>query len=404
MVAEQSAPAGTLTSGKCQQVVRGVFITTGLGTGGAEMMLFRLLSRMDRGKFSNAVISLQGAGPVGERIKELGIPVHELGWKTSFPRPKAILNLVRTIRTLAPDIVQGWMIHGNTAAEVAHAACRRRIPVLWNIQHSLNEFGFVGRFSSGRRSTTALVRVLRYFSSWPERIIYVSQRSAEQHARFGYNARRTVVIPNGCDCDVFRPRPECRERLRESLGLASEVPLIGLVARVHPVKDHGNFLRAARRLVSHGSPAHFVLVGKGTTDEPITTQIDALELRGRVHQLGERSDIPELTAGLDVATSSSSSEAFPVVIGEAMACGVPCVVTDVGDSAWLVGETGRAVPCGDSDALSNAWREILELSPAERRRLGEAARNRMMQEFSLDLVVSRYEQLYWNIVHGGRSA
>lgn len=391
---------GCSALGKSGPGLTSLFIVNGLKIGGAETMLLRLLSQMDRRKFSNIVISLQDIGPIGQRVRELGIPVYGLGWKSAFPSPMAVVSLARTVRMLNPDVIQGWMTHGNIAAEVARITCGRRVPVVWNVHHSLNEFGLVGEVRSCRRSTALLVRLLKHISSWPAEIVYVSRASAEQHKQFGYDARRAIVIPNGFDCETFRPRPECRKSVRASVGLAEHVPLIGLVARVHPVKDHDTFLRGAQALVSRGLPAQFVIVGKGTCSKDMAAQIAALGLDGRVHALGERSDLPELTAALDLATCSSRSEAFPIVIGEAMACGVPCVVTDVGDSAWLVGETGRVVPAGDPFALGRAWQGMLELTPERRRELGEAARARIIRHFSMEQIVSQYEQLYLELVHG----
>lgn len=384
------------------KAVRGLFIVTDLAIGGAEAMLFRLLSRIDRGTFSPAVVSLKGPGPLSERIADLGVPLYVFGKSRFLPGLRAITDLKRVIRIFRPDFIQGWMLHGSVAAEISSVIGGSRIPVLWNIRHSVKEFAASNKADSYRRSTAMMARFLGRISSWPDRIVYNSRTSAKEHERSGYDASRTVVVPNGFDCDVFRPRPECRRALRTSLGLEDDVFLIGLVARLHPVKDHDNFLRAARRLVSLGCPAHFVLIGKGTASAGMAVQIERLGLNGRVHTLGEQSDMPQLTAGLDVATCCSRSEAFPNAIGEAMACGVPCVTTDVGDCRELVGETGRVVPSGSPLALSDAWQELLELDPEQRRAMGEAARRRILREFSLDQIVSRYERLYAEVVRHRR--
>ena len=380
-----------------REVVKGLFIITDLATGGAETMLFRLLAQLDRDRYAPTVISVKdSAGTPGERIRNLGIPVHSLNCESARAGLAAVLTLKRLVTSFQPHFIQGWMYHGNIAAEVARLTANRGTPVVWNIRHSLHAP------DADKPSTKALVRLLARLSSRPERIVYNSRTSAQHHERIGYDARRTFVVPNGFDCSVFRPRPESRRALRSSLGLKEDVVLIGLIARVHPVKDHDTFLRAARSLVSQGSPAHFLLVGKDTASRDMIARIQDLGLTGKVHTLDERSDIPELTAGLDVATCCSRSEAFPNVVGEAMACAVPCVASDVGDCRHIVDGTGLIVPCDDPFGLSQAWRVLLELDSERRRELGEAARRRILREFSLGQVVSRYERLYAEVVQSRR--
>ena len=374
--------------------INALFVITGLGVGGAETMLWRLLSRLDRTRYSPSVISLRAGGPFAERVEKLGVPVYSLDWQSALGSLRAFKNLVSMFKGLAPTFVQGWMLHANAAALMKYFVYGKQVHVIWNVRHS-----FQGS-ESLKISTQVLDRALGYLSWCPRRIVYNSQVSAIEHEQMGYDARRTVVIPNGFDCDMLRPRPELRLKVRRELGLDVSTPLIGLFARVHPMKDHTNFLHAAQRLVSRKSLAHFLLVGQGTDGTNITAQIKALDLVGRVHVLGERSDIPELIPALDIATSSSASEGFSNSIGEAMACGVPCVATDVGDSSFIIGDTGRVVPCKDSPVLADAWQELLDVDPNKLLDLGRAARNRVLEMFSLDRVVMQYERLYAEVVGG----
>lgn len=382
---------GALNGWHARTNLHGLFIVTGTAVGGAETMLFKLLSRLTPAH-RNAVISLEPLGRVGERMRSCGIPVHALNCTSSWSSLAAVRKLSRMVKAIAPDFIQGWMYHGNLAAEIASVAAGRNVPVLWSIRHSLHAL------EVDKPSTKGLIHVLARMSRRPQRILYNSKISAEQHERFGYDRRKTVVIPNGFDCELFRPRPECRKAVRAALGLDEHTPLIGLIGRVHPVKDHLTFLRAARQLCDGGSPAHFLLAGRDTTDPSFLLQMGTFGLRSRIHALGERADIAELTAALDVATCCSRSEAFPNTIGEAMACGVPCVTTDVGDCARLVEHRGRVVPSGDAAALCAGWCELLELPPGQRRCLGERARQCILREFSLDHVASQYAQLYAELV------
>jgi len=194
-----------------------------------------------------------------------------------------------------------------------------------------------------------------------------------------------------------------RSSVRAELGLDVGTPLIGLVARYHPMKDHANFLTATSLLAKQDPTAHFLLVGPNVdaSNQELSAKIATLGLQERVHLLGERRDIPRINAALDIASTTSCwGEGFPNVIGEAMACGVPCVVTDVGDSALIVGETGRVVPPRDPRALAAAWRDMLQMDRETRGGLGERARARIVTHFSLNEIARRHEKLYTEIVYG----
>jgi glycosyltransferase involved in cell wall biosynthesis len=208
---------------------------------------------------------------------------------------------------------------------------------------------------------------------------------------------KMLVIPNGSDLLTFKPNSGARLSVRKELGLQEETPVIGLVARFDLPKDHRTFVRAAGLLHTRIPDVNFVLCGDGITwvNPQLTEWIDAAGIRTCCHLLGRRLDIPRLSAALDVAVSSSAySEAWPLSVGEAMACGVPCVVTDVGDCALIVGDTGRIVRPKDPEALADAWHELLTLSPDERARLSWAARRRAEERFSLPSTVAQYERLY----------
>ena len=167
------------------------------------------------------------------------------------------------------------------------------------------------------------------------------------------------------------------------------------------MKDHANFLRAAALLSKKHKDAQFVLIGRGVDYENrvLRRSIENLGLTDRTHLLGERHDMPRLAAALDIfSLSSAYGESFPNVIGEAMACEVACVVTDVGDAHWIVGDAGRVVPPRDSRALAEAWEHMIELGAEGRTAIGRAARARVIERFTLKSVVSRYETLYETVL------
>lgn len=243
--------------------------------------------------------------------------------------------------------------------------------------------------------TSAVIRLGAYFSRRPEGIVYVSQASQSQHQALGYSNANTFVVANGFDTALFRPSTELRAEVRAELGVPDSVILIGMIGRYHPSKDHLNFLRAAALLQNQGD-IRFVLCGRGVDPDnsSIKTTSGELGISERLLLLGERHDIPRLMTGLDVLVSSSSNEAFPNVIGEAMSCGVPCVATDVGDVRSLLGGTGNITPPRDPQALAQGLSRLIDSGHEGRKLLGHAARSRIVDRFSIEAVARQYESLY----------
>jgi glycosyltransferase involved in cell wall biosynthesis len=372
-------------------VRRIVFIITGLGTGGAEMMLLKLLQRLDRQRFEAHVVSLTSAGEIGAGIAALGIPVVPLGMRPGTLDPRYFFRLVRRLRRLQPDLVHTWMYHadliGGVAARLAGVSA-----IAWCIRHS--------DFDQAKTSfsTRATVWLCARLSKWvPVRILSCSEQARAIHAAMGYALEKMVVVPNGFDLERFKPAAHARAALRAELGLAMDTPLVGLIGRFDPQKNHAGFFRAAGWLHRKMPRVHFVLAGQGIDGK--NSELRQAVLRagvgGNTHLLGLRGDMPSLMAALDLLASSSSfGEAFPNVIGEAMACGVPCVATDVGDSARIVGGTGRVVAKDDMAGLATALEALLASDESERTALGEQARARVAALFEIGQVVRRYEALY----------
>ena len=366
-------------------------VTTGLNTGGAEMMLYRILYSIDREKFQPVVISLMDRGTFADRIESLGIPVYTVGMARGFPTPITIYRLIRIVKQLQPDLIQGWMYHGNIAAQFANFFSNKKTPVLWSIHHSISSL------NSEKKTTIAIIKFGAYISRLPKQILFVSHSSKLQHEALGYSSKNGYVIPNGFDLSLFHPSKDNRLSVISELNLNKNLFLIAVIGRNHPMKDHANFIQATAILLKDYQNVHFLMIGKGVDHQNLTlTQlIERLGVGNHISLLGERGDIASLVSSLDILTSSSAyGESFPLVIGEAMACGIPCVVTDVGDSDWIVGNTGYVVPTRNPKALASAWKKLLELSEDRRESLGKAARVRIETEFSLDSVVAKYESLY----------
>ncbi|QSJ20815.1 glycosyltransferase [Nostoc sp. UHCC 0702] len=367
-----------------------IYIITGLSSGGAQAMLYKLLSRMDRERFNPVVISLIDRGIWGGRIVSLGVPVYTINMKAGQPTPAAMWRAIDLVRQLKPDLIQGWMYHGNLVAQVVRFFVFARISVLWNVRHSLDSLELE------KPGTAIVIKLCANFSKFPTKIIYNSQNSARQHEKIGYSADKTCVIPNGFDTEEFTPSIEARLSIRSELGVSENTLLIGLIGRYHPIKDHHNFLQAAALLLKNYPQVKFILAGDQVDweNQILSQLIHELELANQIYLLGERHDMPRLTAALDIACSASYGEGFPNVIGEAMSCGVPCVVTDVGDSGWIVGNTGKVVPPKNPQKLAKAWEAMIDIGTEGREALGKVARTRVIDLFSLNSVVAQYESLY----------
>ena len=378
-----------------------LYVITGLFRGGAELMLYRLLSRLDRTRFTPQVVSLLDHGPVSRKIQALGIPVRSLGMKRGIPNPAVVLRLAGWLRQDPPDMMQTWMYHADLVGGLA-AQLVGNIPVAWGIRHSdLNS-------ETSSRLTHLTVKTCAILSRWlPDRIVCCSEASRQVHTALGYAAEKMVVIPNGCDVETFRPNSGARAPVRKELAVSEDAPVIGMVARFDPQKDHHTFIRAAQLLHRDRPDAYFLLCGNEMTweNQELARWIDEAGLRTRCHLLGRRDDdIANVTAALDIASLSSAyGEGFPNVVSEAMSCGVPCVVTDVGDAALIVGQTGIVVPPRNPEALAAAWCKMLEMGCEGRRHMGIAARQRIRERFDIAEVAGRYEHLFEELARSARA-
>ncbi|WP_343517622.1 glycosyltransferase [Sphingomonas sp.] len=368
-------------------------VTTSLDVGGAQAMLVKLIevSAAKRKCARPAVLSLMRPGTFAPRLRETGCPTYTLGMTRGTPGPIATLRLLRITAMLRPDILQGWMYHGNLAASVASLIAGRKVPVLWNVRHSLAD----PRVE--KRSNRALFALSARLSRSVDGIIYNSRTAAKEHAAIGFDPSRAIHIPNGFDLARYRPDPAARERLRALLEVSGDGMLVGMVARNHPMKDHAMLVRAIARARAAGHDLRLLLVGPGMDrpDGALRRAIAECLPADAVTLAGERTDIAEWLPGLDLlALSSAWGEAFPNILGEAMACGVPCVATDVGDSAWVIGEGGLIVPPRDAEAMGAALERLAALDDDARRNIGAAGRARAVTHFDINDIAVQYRRLY----------
>jgi glycosyltransferase involved in cell wall biosynthesis len=293
------------------------------------------------------------------------------------------------VKKLRPDVIQGWMYHGNFAANVAGWLAPGRPIVAWNVRQSLYSL------AEEKLLTSHVIKANRRLSARADAIVYNSHLSRRQHEAFGFSPDRGRVIPNGFDLEQFRPAVDRGGDLRRELGIPAGARLIGHVARFHPMKDHAGFVRAAVSVAQLFEDVQVMLAGWEVTEnnEALSCLVPDV-LRNRFHFLGEREDVATLMQAMDIFCQSSWSEAFPNVLGEAMACQTPCVATDVGDSAVVVADTGIVVPPRNGDAMVAGLLAMLSKSEAERRALGRAARARVEANYALPRIVAQYANLY----------
>lgn len=364
-------------------------IITGLGDGGAEGVLYRLITQDSNN--THQVISLTQGGKYEPMLRAQGIDVTCLSLSSGKMTFSSLRQLWKLVRRSKSDVVQTWMYHADLIGGLV--ARLAGIPVVWGIRNTALE---AGRSS---RSTIWTARICAHLSRWiPKQIIVCAQGASKVHAQLGYDQNRMIIIPNGYDVSRFAPDTNARKQLRTDWNTPDQQPVIGMVARLDPYKDHANLFSALQIVARSGINFKCILAGTGMNAQntALVSLIENMQLSSYVSLLGPRNDIPAVMNALDIHALSSSSEAFPNVLAEAMACGTPCVTTDVGDAALIVGKTGWVVLPQDAQALAQgilqtiqAWRETASWSDRQTQ-----CRNRIVETFSLQRMLNRYQQVW----------
>lgn len=359
-------------------------LITGLNQGGAESTLVRLLLGLEPSEARHhAVVSLSGPGYNSCALRRAGFDLTEIGLDPRWPSPLRFLRLVRLLRRHRPLVVMTWLYHADLLGAVLQPLMGSP-RLIWNLRCGVPDVTAAGDINS------RLVAVLAHLSSRPDAVASNSYAGRDEHAASGYHPRRWVYLPNSIDPERWRPDRADREQIRRELGLDKHKLVFVMVARVEPPKDHQTLLRAFERVLQSSADVHLVLVGRGTEQLPL----DA-ELRGHVSQLGARSDVERLLRGCDIAVLSSRSEGFPNVLLEAMATGLPCVSTDVGDAARLLNGNGIVVEAGCPQALARAMLELIRMPRQELQRLGADARRMTTDAFSPQAMLAAYRQVWY---------
>ena len=375
-------------------VIRVFHIIVGLNVGGAELMLKRLVeSNRKSSIYRHSVISLTDLGKIGLQLQALGIEVRVLGMQSSLDIPRVLWQLMRIIKKKRPDIIQTWMYHADLIGGLA-ARLAGNNRVIWGVRTTDVDAG-------GKRATLWVRKACAWLSLWvPHTIVCAADASRRSHVAIGYDADRMVVVPNGFDIARLVATKVQSDILRAECNFDANTIVIGSLGRFHEVKDHANFVKAAGLLMAHFPAVQFLLVGRDldTNNKELMSWIAATGYPNRFVLLGQRADVPVCLSIMDILCLHSKTEGFPNVVGEAMAMGVPCVATDVGDARFLMADTGVIVPKEDSVALAEGLKQMLEMTREERSALGQKAKMRIYSEFTMERCRERFEAIYEKVI------
>jgi glycosyltransferase involved in cell wall biosynthesis len=365
-------------------------IITDLDVGGAEMTLQRLVKgHYGKSDYRHVVISLKGIGKIGRQLQDLGIEVRALNIRSLLEFPRAIRQLVKWIRVSRPDAVQTWMYHADLLGGLAARFAGNR-PVIWSVRCTAIP-------QRGYSATRMVVTLCSWLSRFVPAVIVCCAESARLvHIKKGYDRTKMVVISNGYDLQAFHSDSALRMRARAAFGFAEDDVVVGTVGRFDPLKDYRTFVLSAAILAPNFERVKFLMVGREIDEgnQSLRAWIAESGLADKFVLAGERDDIPGCLAAMDLFCLSSVAEGFPNVVCEAMAMKVPCVVTDVGDAAKIVADTGIVVMARSQSALAAGLEDMLLKGSAARLRLGEMARRRIEENYSIETVAAKFETIY----------
>jgi glycosyltransferase involved in cell wall biosynthesis len=361
------------------------------------MLLSKLIQITSSEVVNHSVICLTSAqkSNLSISIERIGVDIIYLDMQNNKLGLFSIFKLINLLNKSCCDVIHTWMYHANLIGGFANKLSIN-VPLIWSIHHLSDE-----KHDLDNKMTRAISAICSYLSCiLPKQIVYCSKIAKENHEKSGYCKNKSIVIDNGIDIDIFKPNQFFRSSLRSELSLDGNSFIIGLVARYHYLKGHSNFIKAASILLDRKYDVKFLLCGEGCNINNAHLKHMLLDssILDHFYLLGERDDIPRITAALDVATSTSISESFSLTVGEAMSSGILCAVTKSGGADYLLGSNGWTVSVGDSQSLADAWEEIINIDFSKRLELQKESRNRIVDKFSLKAMTNKYLSLYEKLI------
>ena len=360
-------------------------IITGLERGGAERFLFNLLTATDLNKeTNNIVISLMSEGYYGPLLKKKKISLSCLNMNRGQINISSVIKLHQILKKTKPDIVQGWMYHGNLAALLG-TYINKKVKLSWNIRLSLETY------SEMKFKTRLAIKLGAMFSKKANSIIYNSKRSLNQHRQFGFSFNNDLYIPNGFDTEKWKPNKNLKYKIRKLLNIPNDVRVIGYVGRGDDQKDLPKLFKVFDIIKKNHPNVFLIAVGKNLKKYAINSD--------RIIFLGERSNVEEIMASFDLLCLTSKAEGFPNVIGEAMLSGLPCISTDVGDVKSIMGKTGWIVPNNDIKLFAKYLDNLLKMPKKELKKYGKSARELIIKNYDINKIREQYISLYNSILN-----
>lgn len=352
-------------------------------------MLLRLLKDLDKKRYDATVVVLTDSGYLGGSIRDLGIPLVSIGMKKSSFNIFLLYRLYREILDIYPDVIHTWMYHSDLIGGlIAKLIGTKRI--VWGVRSA--DF-----FSSDTPlSTKLIVKVCAWLSSSiPDVILYNSHKGLDFHNRLGYAPSKSRVIYNGVDIDRFTAKDSSRIELRSKLNVKYDTKIIGIIARYDYLKNHEGFIEMASYIQDGAKDYHYLMIGDNIVNNRLLISLlQERNLSEKFHLIDSVSDIENIIAGLDVVVITSSSEAFPNVLIESMACGVPCFSTDVGDVRDIVYNTDWVVPVGGMAELASLCIQYLSLDESSVKIIKTEMSDHTCKRFNSTVTVRNYESVY----------
>lgn len=366
-------------------MIKIIHVITGLGSGGAENMLYKLLKYSDKEKFYHEVISLMDKGVLEEELINEKIKIHVL----NISKKNFLTSLLKAKKICKDfDIVNTWLYHADILGFIISKILLNK-QLIWNIRHSNLDKDV------NKKMTLNIIKINSLLSKKVDCITYNSHKALETHSSFGYKNKNNIVIPNGFELDKFKYDANKREIIRKELGMDDECKVLITVGRWDIQKDYCTLIKSLNKVKKKFRNFKMIMVGTNLdkNNSELQDLIIKHDLMENMILLGRRNNVNELLSAADCYISSSLGESFSNSIGEAMACELHCIVTDVGDSKYIVGETGIVVPAKSYLELAGRINELLEKQKIHR---NLHARDRILNKFSILSVVNKFEVNFIN--------